>query len=113
MALIMENTLKEAGFNEHQVQVLASAFEKVQAPSIEKNLILEVGEIKGRITMLTAVGILTFALLGISTLLYQRITSSEAALNQRIDDLKEDVSDNKVMLQKVLDKLDQLEDQIK
>lgn len=111
MSKSIENTLKDAGFTDAQIRVLDSVFEKVQAPSIEKNLSFEVGEIKGRITMLTwTVGILAAVFLGVGTLLYQRVTSVETSLNQRIDDLKEDVSENRVMMQKVLEKLDQLED---
>lgn len=118
----IENTLKDAGFTDAQVRVLDSVFEKAQTSSGEKNLSLEVGEIKGRITMLAwTVGILAAVFLGVGTLLYQRvtsvetslnqrITSVETSLNQRIDDLKEDVSENRAMMQKVLEKLDQLED---
>ena len=85
---------------------------------------IEVGEIKGRITMLTwMTGILAAVFIGVGTLLYQRtssveislnqrITSVETSLNQRIDDLKEDISENRAILQRVLEKLDNLEDQI-
>lgn len=114
MSKSIENTLRDAGFTDTQVRVLDSIFEKVQAPSVEKNLSLEVGEIKGRITMLAwTVGILAAVFLGVGTLLYQRTSSVEISLNQRINDLKEDVSENRALMQQVLEKLDKLEDQIR
>ena len=57
-------------------------------------------------------GILAAVFMGVGTLLYQRTSSVETSLNQRIDDLKEDISENKSMiaenraiLQRVLEKL--------
>lgn len=83
MSKSIENTLRDAGFTDAQVRVLNDIFEKSQVPSSEKNLILEVGEIKGRITMLAwTVGILAAVFLGVGTLLYQRVTSVETSLNR-------------------------------
>ena len=69
MAITIKDTLKEVGFTDEQARILAPVFEKAkEVPSTEKNLSLEVGEIKGRITMLAwTVGILAAVFIGVGT----------------------------------------------
>ena len=118
----IENTLKEAGFTEKQVFVLTPVFEKAQQPPVESLIVkLEIRLIRWMIGLIIILaGLIYFAIytplntritsVGIS--LNQRITSVETSLNQRIDGLKTDVAENKAMIQRVLEKLDDLENQI-
>ena len=90
----IENAFKDAGFSDKQIKALIPAFEKAYTPTPENTLATEVAELKGRMFMLTwAVAVVAAVFLGMGTLLYQRISSVETTLNQRIDDLKTDISE--------------------
>ena len=96
MAIAIQDSLKEAGFTEGQIKVLTPVFEKFKASTNEHSFEFRVGAIEGKLAMLTwAIAVFVAVDLGTSTLLYQRTSSVETALNQRMDDLSADISEIK------------------
>ena len=124
MSMAIKEKLKQSGFNDPQIEILAPLLKEKDSDRSIANLRLENRLIKW-ITGSVVGGMIAFGMLmhtflytplndrmtSIETSLNDRITSIESSLNTRIDDLKEDVAENRDLLKTVLEKLDRLANQ--